>query len=317
MPQVLTVGGLLSDQGERLKLNIVAGARFLDRPITVRELNRPGLALVGFLDHFRPERIQILGLGEQSYLRHADPERLRGALAGILKFPELPCLITSRATRPPRNVIDACRRAGVPLLLSGLSTAELTQELSDILDARLAPRATVHGVLVDVYGLGVLIQGEPGIGKSECALELLKRGHILIADDAIDIRRLGGGTLRGSCPEPLKNYMEVRCLGIIDVTLLFGIGAILDRTRVELAAVLEPWSQTRIVERTGIDQEHLDLLGVKVPLIRIPVSPGRNLAILIEVAALNQRLKGRGYWASRVFNKDLIKRMSKKSAKTA
>ncbi len=314
MPQALTVRSLLGDQGERLKLKIVAGASFLDKPITVRELNRPGLALVGFLDHFRPERIQILGLGEQSYLRNADPERLRAALAGILKFPELPCLITSRATRPPKVVTDACRRAGVPLLLSGLSTAELTRELSDILDARLAPRATVHGVLVDVYGLGVLIQGEPGIGKSECALELLKRGHILIADDAIDIRRLGGGILRGSCPEPLKNYMEVRGLGIIDVTLLFGIGAILDRTRIELAAVLEPWAKTSLVERTGLDPESLDLLGVKVPLIRIPVSPGRNLAILIEVAALNQRLKGRGYWASRVFNKDLIRRMSKKSA---
>ena len=167
-------------------------------------------------------------------------------------------------------------------------------ELSEALEARLAPATTVHGVLVDVYGLGVLIQGEAGIGKSECALELLKRGHILVADDVVQVQHRRGAYLRGSCPEPLKNHMEVRGLGVIDVKLLFGIGAILDRTRIELAIKLEPWSAQATVDRTGLETRKITILDVEVPLIRIPVSPGRNLAVLIEVAALNQRLRSQG-----------------------
>jgi HPr kinase/phosphorylase len=220
-------------------------------------------------------------------------------------------IVTHNAPMPPA-LTQACKKHGVPLLRSAYDTATLTSELSEALEARLAPMTTVHGVLVDVYGLGVLIQGDAGIGKSECALELLKRGHILVADDAVQVQHRRGGYLRGSCPEPLKNHMEVRGLGVIDVKLLFGIGAILDRTRIELAIKLEAWSASMPVDRTGLETRKVSILDVEVPLIRIPVTPGRNLAVLIEVASLNQRLRSQGYFSAETFNKRLIERMNAK-----
>ena len=230
----------------------------------------------------------------------------------MLSSSELPCVIVTHNAPMPPALATACKKNAVPLMRSALDTATLTGELSEALEARLAPATTVHGVLVDVYGLGVLIQGEAGIGKSECALELLKRGHILVADDAVQVQHRRGGVLRGSCPEPLRNHMEVRGLGIIDVKLLFGIGAILDRTRIELAIKLEPWNAAAMIDRTGLEQRKLSILEVEVPLIRIPVSPGRNLAVLIEVASLNQRLRSQGYFSAETFNKRLIERMKSK-----
>ncbi len=312
---ILTVGSLLKEQADQLKLELVTGEKSLGREIKVSELNRPGLALIGFSDGFRAERIQIIGVGEQAYCASRAPAKeLAESLATMLSFPGLPCLILSHnvKTKTPTALIAACRKFGVPLLRSSLDTATLTGELSEFLESRLAPRTTVHGVLVDVYGLGVLIQGEAGIGKSECALELLKRGHILVSDDAVEIQHRRGGILRGYCPEPLKHYMEVRGLGVIDIKLLFGIGSILDRTRVELAIRLEPWAGGTHYERTGLDSEHAEILDVSVPLIRIPVSPGRNLAVLIEVAALNQRLRSKGYFSAESFNQKLIERMKAK-----
>lgn len=310
----LTVGSLLKEQGDQLKLELVTGEKSLGREIRVSELNRPGLALIGFSDGFRAERIQIIGVGEQAYCAKAPAKELSESLATMLSFPVLPCLIMSHnaKTKTPTALMGACRKFGVPLVRSKLDTASLTGELSEFLESRLAPKTTVHGVLVDVYGLGVLIQGDAGIGKSECALELLKRGHILVSDDAVEIQHRRGGILRGYCPEPLKHYMEVRGLGVIDIKLLFGIGSILDRTRVELAIRLEPWTGGTHYERTGLDSEHTEILDVAVPLIRIPVSPGRNLAVLIEVAALNQRLRSKGYFSAESFNQKLIDRMKAK-----
>lgn len=305
----LTVGNLVKEQSERLKLELIAGEKSLQRPILVSELNRPGLALSGFIDHFRAERIQIVGIGEQAYCLKAPPRQLESSLKAMLSFPKLPCVVLTHNMKTPAILAAACRKNGVPLLRSKLDTATFVGELSEILEAKLAPTATVHGVLVDVYGLGVLIQGEAGIGKSECALELLKRGHILIADDAVEIQHRRGGVLRGSCPEPLKHYMEVRGLGVIDVKLLFGIGSILDRTRIELAICLEPWNAAARYERSGLEAKRVAILDVEIPLIRIPVSPGRNLAVLIEVAALNQRLRGQGYFSAEVFNQKLLARM--------
>ena len=310
----LTVGSLLKEQGDQLKLELITGEKSLQRQIAVSELNRPGLALIGFSEGFRAERIQIIGAGEQAYCLKAPSQGLSESLARMLSFEDLPCLIMSQnlKMKTPAALMQACRRTGVPLLRSALDTATLVGELSEFLESRLAPRTTVHGVLVDVYGLGVLIQGEAGIGKSECALELLKRGHILVADDAVEIQHRRGGILRGYCPEPLKHYMEVRGLGVIDVKLLFGIGSILDRTRVELAIRLEPWNAGRQYDRSGLGAEHATILDVDVPLIRIPVSPGRNLAVLIEVAALNQRLRSKGYFSAESFNEKLIARMKAK-----
>ena len=308
----LTVGQLLKEQEERLKLELVAGEKSLGRRITVSDLNRPGLALSGFLEHFRAERIQIIGIGEQSYCLKAPAKKLAESLAGMLESPDLPCLIMTHNLKTPTTLVQACRKSGTPLLRSKLDTATLVGELSELLESKLAPTTTVHGVLVDVYGLGVLIQGEAGIGKSECALELLKRGHILIADDAVQIQHRRGAYLRGSCPEPLKHYMEVRGLGVIDVKLLFGIGSILDRTRIELAIRLEPWNPNTQYDRTGLESRKTTILDVDIPLIRIPVSPGRNLAVLIEVAALNQRLRTQGYFSAETFNQRLIERMKVK-----
>jgi HPr kinase/phosphorylase len=305
----LTVGDLLKEQGDRLRLELLSGEKSLARRIAVADLNRPGLALSGFLDRFRAERVQVFGAGEQAYCAKADAKKLAEALSAMLASPDLPCVIVTHNAPIPPALTQACKKSGVPLLRSAYDTATLTGELSEALEARLAPVTTVHGVLVDVYGLGVLIQGEAGIGKSECALELLKRGHILVADDAVQVQHRRGGYLRGYCPEPLKNHMEVRGLGVIDVKLLFGIGAILDRTRIELAIRLEPWSAQATVDRTGLENRKLTILDVEIPLIRIPVSPGRNLAVLIEVASLNQRLRSQGYFSAETFNKRLIERM--------
>ena len=308
----LTVGDLLKEQRDRLKLELVTGEKSLGRLVTVSELNRPGLALSGFLEHFRAERVQIIGIGEQSYCMKAPRKSLEESLAAMLESSDIPCVIMTHNPTTPASLAAACRKNGVPLLRSSLDTATFVGELSEFLETRLAALTTVHGVLVDIYGLGVLIQGDPGIGKSECALELLKRGHILISDDAVQIQHRRGGVLRGSCPEPLKHYMEVRGLGVIDVKLLFGIGSILDRTRVELAIRLEPWTASTHYERVGLDTKKTTILGVDVPLLCIPVSPGRNLAVIIEVAALNQRLRSQGYFSAETFNQKLIERMKAK-----
>lgn len=306
----LTVGDLLKELGERLRLELLSGEKSLGRRIRVPDLNRPGLALSGFLERFRAERVQVFGAGEQAYCQKTDAKKLAESLSGMLSSPDLPCVIVTHSAPMPAALAQACKKHGVPLIRSSFDTATLAGELTEALEARLAPMTTLHGVLVDVYGLGVLIQGEAGIGKSECALELLKRGHILVADDVVQVQHRRGNYLRGSCPEPLKNHMEVRGLGVIDVKLLFGIGAILDRTRVELAIKLEPWNAQAAVDRTGLESRRMTILDVDVPLIRIPVSPGRNLAVLIEVAALNQRLRSQGYFSADAFNKRLIERMN-------
>lgn len=308
----LTVGDLLKEQRDRLKLELVAGEKALGRQITTPEVNRPGLAMAGHPEHFRAERIQIIGRGEHAYCQQAAPKALAKSLDAMLSIPDLPCLVITRNLRTPEPLTAACKKYKVPLLRTSLDTAAFVGELSAMLEDRLAPTTRLHGVLVDVYGLGVLIQGDPGIGKSECALELVKRGHILVSDDMVEIRKKRGYVLVGSCPEPLKHYMEVRGLGIIDVKLLFGIGHILSNSQVGLVVYLEMWNVNTTYERVGLERKTTKILDVDVPMVRIPVSPGRNLAVLIEVAALNQRLKAQGYFSAETFNQNLIARMSEK-----
>ncbi|MBI4056936.1 MAG: HPr(Ser) kinase/phosphatase [Elusimicrobia bacterium] len=307
----MTVGELLREKKRDLKLELVAGEGNLERKISVPEVNRPGLALGGYLEHFRSERIQIIGRGEHAYCLQAAPDTLKAILVQMLSGPDIPCMVLTRGLKSPALLEEACRQAGVPLLRTSWDTATFVGELTAYMEDRLAPLARVHGVLVDIYGLGVLIQGDSGIGKSECALELLKRGHILVSDDMVEIRKKRGGVLVGSCPQPLRHYMEVRGLGIIDVKLLFGIGSILNLSRIEMVVYLQLWKSRLFYDRTGLEEKSMKILGVGLPLIRIPVSPGRNLAVLIEVAALNQRLRGQGYHAARDFNQALIERMRK------
>lgn len=308
----LTVGRFYKEQKDVLRLELITGEKALGRKITVAEVNRPGLALGGHLGHFRSERVQIIGRGEQAYLLQTDDGKVSKNLARMLAAQDIPCLILTRSLRTPPILSQACRKFGVPLLRTSLDTASFVGEMYAFLEGYLSPVTRVHGVLVDVYGLGVLIEGDSGIGKSECALELLKRGHILVSDDVVEVQQRRGGALVGNCPEPLKHYIEVRGLGILDVKLLFGVGSILDRARIELVARLEAWGGGGGEDRVGLEMRTTKIMDVEVPLIRIPVSPGRNLAVLIEVAALNQRLKAQGYFSAETFNRRLIERMRHK-----
>ena len=306
----LTVGELLKEQRDRLRLSLAAGKTALKRKITTAEVNRPGLALAGYQAHFRGDRIQIIGRGEHAFCLSAPANKLTKSLDKMLSVPDVPCLVVTRELSAPKVLVEACRKHKVPLLRSGLDTANFVGELNALLEDMLAPMERLHGVLVDVYGLGVLIVGEAGIGKSECALELVKRGHILVSDDMVEVRRKHGDILIGNCPETLKHHMEVRGLGIIDVKLLFGVGHTIHTTKIGFIFQLEGWDPAAEYERVGLDQKTRKILDVDVPIVRIPVRPGRNLAVLIEVAALNQRLKAQGFSTAEAFNKALLKRMS-------
>lgn len=266
--------------------------------------------MAGFPAHFRAERVQIIGRGEQAYCLSAPPARLSANLERMLENPAMPCLVVTRGLRIPGSLSEACRRLKVPLMRTRLDTAAFVGELTFLLEEKLAPLVRLHGVLVDVYGLGVLIQGEAGIGKSECALELVKRGHILVADDIVEVRQKHGDVLVGSCPDALRHYLEVRGLGIIDVKLLFGVGSILNHSTIGLSVNLEAWNPEAHYDRTGLHKQTSRVLDVDVPLVRIPVTPGRNLAVLIEVAALNQRLRQGGTSSAEDFNKRLLARMA-------
>lgn len=310
----LTVRELLKLRGKILGLKAVSGPKDLGRRITVSEINRPGLAIAGHMEQFRAERIQIIGQGEYAYCLKEDSRKVLANLHKMFSLPEIPCVIVTGGVKPLSVIKQACSKAGVPLLVTAFDTSTLIRELTIYLDEQLAEIAYVHGVLVNVYGLGVLIQGDSGVGKSECALELLKRGHILIADDVVEVKRRIGYMLVGNSPKNIKHYMEVRGLGIIDVELLFGVGSIMDQSLVEMQVRLESVTSLSLgnYDRTGLSSSEVQILDVPVPSLRLPVTPGRNLAVLIEVAALNQRLKNQGYFTAKKLNESLIREMDRK-----
>ena len=310
----LLVRELLKSRGKILGLKPVSGARNLGRQITVSEINRPGLAIAGHMEQFRSERIQIIGQGEYAYCQKEDPRRVSANLQKMFAAPDIPCVIVTGGVKPLPAIKQACAKAGIPLLVTSEDTSTFIREITTYLDDQLAATTYVHGVLVNVYGLGVLIQGDSGVGKSECALELLKRGHILIADDVVEVKRRIGYMLVGNSPKNIKHYMEVRGLGIIDVELLFGIGSIMDQSLIEMHVKLESVVAGTLgnYDRTGLAQAEVNILEVPVPSLRLPVTPGRNLAVLIEVASLNQRLKNQGYFVAKKFNESLIREMNKK-----
>ncbi|MFA6433888.1 MAG: HPr(Ser) kinase/phosphatase [Elusimicrobiales bacterium] len=311
----ITVRELLKSRGKILGLKVVVGAKNLSRRILVSEINRPGLAIAGHLEQFRSERIQIIGQGEHAYCLKEDPKKVVICLAKMFAYSDIPCVIVTGGLKPLAVIREACRKAKIPLLTTSFDTSSFIRELTIFLDDKLAAITYAHGVLVNVYGLGVLIQGDSGVGKSECALELLKRGHILIADDVVEIKRRIGYMLVGNSPKNIKHYMEVRGLGIIDVELLFGIGSILDQSLIEMHVKLESvpvGTNLSNYDRTGLQSSEVIILDVPVPSLRLPVTPGRNLAVLIEVASLNQRLKNQGYFVAKKFNESLIREMGKK-----
>jgi len=311
----LLVNDLLTEKQTDLDLSLLAGAKGLRHEITVSEINRPGLALSGYLDYFPSERVQIMGLGEHAYLSNMTPPRRAEMLYKVFSYKKnVPCIVITRSIKPHAEVIRTADRLKLPLLRTGLTTAHLIGELTVFLEEKLAPTTTIHGVLMNVYGLGVLLVGDSGIGKSECALELIKRGHMLVADDVVEIKQRLGGVLFGTGAELIRHHMELRGVGIIDVQKIFGVSTILDRTRVELVIRLEEWKQTVEYDRVGLSERTTSILGVRVPEIIMPVRPGRNLAVLVEVATLNQRLKFRGQFTAQDFNKKLIALMAKRSA---
>ncbi len=265
--------------------------------IQVPDINRPSLQFAGFWDYFEPARVQIVGKVEYTYMMKMDEEdRLRAGKEFLMKH--VPCIIFAREQDPGEAFVRMATEEGVPVLISDLSTSMLTAEIIRWLHVQLAPMITIHGVLVDVYGEGVLITGESGIGKSEAALELIKRGHRLVSDDVVEIRRVSDETLVGSAPEVTRHFIELRGIGIIDVKTLFGVEAVKNTQNIDLVIQLEDWNKETEYDRMGMEDQYIDYLGNKVVCHHLPVRPGRNLAIIVESAAVNHRQKKMGYNAA-------------------
>ena len=265
--------------------------------IEENDVNRPGLQLMGFYEYFNPERIQIIGKMEFAYLSTID-EKTRRERLELLFAQRLPALIITRELPYFGEMLELAKEYEVPLLRSKESTSNFMSGLIAFLNLNLAPRVTRHGVLIEIYGEGVFITGESGVGKSETAIELVKRGHRLVADDAVEIRKVSNISLVGSSPDNIRHFLELRGIGIINARRLFGIGAVKMTEKIDLVVELEQWNSEKIYDRMGVDTEYVSLLGVKIPSLTIPVKPGRNLAVILEVAAMNNRQKKMGYNAA-------------------
>jgi HPr kinase/phosphorylase len=300
-PASVTVETVLKDVQSApegaLDLELLAGVGGLARRITSSHPQKVGLALAGFDSYLRGGRALILGESEIRYLESLSPSARRDALARVFSH-DLPCVLITEGFAPPPELTDATERAGVPLLRTRSATPDAMARFAVLLDSYLATRTMVHGVLMDILGLGVLVVGESGIGKSECALDLVVRGHRLVADDAVELRCRAEAFVLGSCPDATRHHMEIRGLGLINVQDLFGVASTRTSKRVELVVQLERWEPGREYDRLGLDVQRYDVLGVRIPMIRMPVAPGRNVAILVEVAARNQLLRARGHHAA-------------------
>ena len=293
-----------------LRLTELAPAPTEELRIEASDMNRPGLQLSGFWEHFAYERPQILGLVETSYLRSLEPAIRQERLERFVSY-DLPCIIICRHLAGMDDLIDMARARSIPVYRSDSDTTQLIVELIYYLNGALAPSTRMHGVLVEIYGVGVLITGNSGVGKSEAALELLKRGPRLVADDAVDIRRVSAGRLVGQAPEMVRNFMEIRGIGIINVATLFGIGSVMQSKSIDMVVHLEHWQQDKEYDRLGLTDETRKILDVDVPWLLMPIRPGRNLAVVLEVAARNLRLKQQGYSAA----KDLEQRFNERMAR--
>lgn len=295
----LPVAELLGRGAAGLRLRLAAGRSGLQREITLPRVQRPGLALTGYTDYISYGRVQIVGGSEIGYLRTLAPARRRQLLQRLCRC-RISCFVVTKGQPPPAELLREAAARGIPVLATASDSTAFIKRLTAFLEERLAARLHLHAVLVDVYGLGVLITGESGIGKSECALDLLDRGHRLVADDVVEIRRRGEA-LVGSPPALTRHHMELRGLGVINIKDLYGVSSLSTAKRVELVVSMERWEAERDYDRLGLRRERYEILDQAVPLVRLPVAPGRNNAILVEVAARNQLLKQRGYDAARRF----------------
>lgn len=262
--------------------------------LTVEDVARPGLQLSGYFDHFEPMRLQVLGNVEMSYMSKLTPQERAVTFDRLFAY-KFPALLIARNIEPDRECLEMARKHNVTLLRSKDATSTIVSAIITYLKAELAPRITRHGVLMEVYGEGLLLVGESGIGKSETAVELLKRGHRLIADDAVEIRKVSGNSLVGTAPGLIRNYIELRGIGIVNVAKLFGMGAVKPENEINLVVNIVPWNTHEVYDRLGMEDHYMEILGVQIPMNTIPVTPGRNLAVILEVAAMNNRQRKLGY----------------------
>lgn len=294
---------------EPLQLRLVAGEEGLDKEITEQSVNRPALALTGYFKSLAVSRLQLFGAGEMSYLREQESDHQIEVLTRMATM-QVPCFIVSRNLAPTKTMLKVATEYAVPLLRSTLSSREFSTSATLLMESLFAPRVSEHGTLLDVKGIGVLIRGKSGVGKSECALALIERGHSLVADDIVHIRLLDGKELLGESSKLNRGYMECRGLGIINITELFGIRAVRIEKRIDMVVTFEDWTPDVDEDRTGLEEEFYEILDQQTPHIRLPVRPGRDLARLVEVAAMVQALKFLGHHSAREFNERLIKAMS-------
>ena len=296
---------------DKLKLKVVYGnEELLAKAITTADISRPGLEMTGYFDYYSPERLQLVGMKEWSYLKTMTANNRYSVFANIFRE-ETPAVVVARGLEIPEEMLQAAKENGVAVLQGRNSTSSLSGDMSWYLNSQLAERTSVHGVLVDIYGMGVLIQGDSGIGKSETALELVKRGHRLVADDRVDVYAKDEGTLWGEPAEILLHLLEIRGVGIIDVMSLYGASAVRDSSQVQLCICLEHFENDEVFDRLGNSNEEIELQGVKIPRIRIPVKTGRNVSVVIEAAAMNYRAKQMGYDATKTFKDRLTNLISK------
>ena len=289
---------------EKFHLQMVSGEEGINRPISTSDLSRPGIEIAGFFEYYPAERTQLLGKTELTFFNKLGPDERKHRM-DMLCTDITPCIIITRNQDIPPELIEASNRQSVPVLLSPMKTTRLFSHLTNYLESKLAPTTAVHGVLVDIYGVGVLITGNSGVGKSETALELVKRGHRLVADDCVEIRQEDKDTLIGGAPDLIEHLLEIRGLGIINVMTLFGAGAVLSHKKISLIINLELWEKNKQYDRLGIDDEKQKIIDTELPRLTVPVRPGRNLAVIIEVASMNFRLKRMGMNAAQQFTSKL------------
>ncbi|ONI45966.1 HPr(Ser) kinase/phosphatase [Candidatus Epulonipiscioides gigas] len=303
----------VSDLVESQKLEVITqNISFENRYIFEPEVNRPALQLIGFFDYFDSKRIQLLGKVEYAYLEKMSSDEKNKSIEKLFSYSEIPCMIISKSVEILDDTIIAhAEKNGIPIFKTHLSTSQFLAESIRWLNVELGPTTSMHGVLVDIYGEGVLITGESGIGKSETALELVRRGHRLVADDAVEIKRVSGTTLVGTAPEVLRHFIEVRGIGIVNIKELFGIEAVKQTKEINLVIQLDLWNKDKQYDRLGLENEYTEILGLKVVTHRIPIRPGRNLAIICETAAVNFRQKNMGYNAAEALNKRIMENLQK------
>ena len=296
---------LLTELVEEFDLEVVYQASDYEKiRLTVEDVSRPGLQLAGYFDHFEPMRLQVMGNVESSYIQKLSPDERAITFNRFFSY-KFPALLISRNSPVDPLCLEMAKKHNVTLLRSKEATSTIVSAIIAYLKSALAPSITRHGVLVEVYGVGMLLLGESGLGKSEAAVELLKRGHRLVADDAVEIRRVSTGSLMGTAPKLIRNYVELRGIGIINVAKLFGMSAVKDENPIDLVVNIVPWNNNETYDRLGLEDKYTEILDVKVPMNTIPITPGRNLAVILEVAAMNCRQRDMGYNPAKEFTEQM------------